>query len=376
MKIGIVTEYYYPLLGGITEHVHNTKTRLQGMGHDVRIITSNNGASAGNGNGSEDHDGADIIRMGRALPVYSNGSFAHMTVGKNLKGRMRSILKTERFDLLHLHSPIVITLPPLAAGEATCPLVGTFHTYFEGSLIYSVLRGRIQKAIVDRLSAQIAVSKTTTDALGRYFDLDARIIPNGVDTDMFSPDAVPLDKFDDGKRNLLFLGRFDPRNGLALMIKAFEIIKRGFPDVRLIVVGSGALGLYYRTLVPAKIRRDVHFEGAVKDKRPAYYARCDVFCSPVMKASFGVTLLEAMASGKPIVATENEGYKELLGSDESMLVPAGDPEAFAQAVIALLKDDGLRRRMGTSGRRKAMRYSWDEVTKEIAACYDEIVKGR
>jgi phosphatidyl-myo-inositol alpha-mannosyltransferase len=375
MKIGIVTEYYYPLLGGITEHVHNTKTRLQAMGHDVRIITSNNGAHGGNGNGGADPGEADVIRIGRALPVYSNGSFAHMTVGKNLKGRMRAILQAEEFDLLHLHSPIVVTLPPLAAGEATCPLVGTFHTYFEGSLIYSILRGKIQKTIVNRLNAQIAVSKTTTDALGRYFDLDAKIIPNGVDTDLFRPEAAPLGKFDDGKRNLLFLGRFDPRNGLALMLKAFEIIKSGFPDVRLIVVGNGPLDFYYKSLVPRRLRRDVYFEGPVKDNRPAYYTRCDVFCSPVMKASFGVTLLEAMASGRPIVATENEGYKELLGPGESILVPARDPKAFAGAVISLLRDDGLRRRMGDNGRRKAMRYSWDVVTQEIAACYDEIVKG-
>ncbi|HVP57614.1 MAG TPA: glycosyltransferase family 4 protein [bacterium] len=373
MKIGIVTEYYYPLLGGISEHVHNTKEKLQEMGHDVKIITSNCSAFGNSKHQFYNPSEPGVLRMGRGVPVYSNGSFAHMTIGTNLAARMRSILDSEKFDLLHLHSPIVVTLPPLAAREAKCALVGTFHTYFEGSLVYSALKHYIQRSIVDRLDGQIAVSKVCTDALGRYFKLRARVIPNGVDTDQFRPDVAPLEEFDGGKLNLLFLSRFDPRNGLALMIKAFELIKADFADVRLIVIGNGPLNFYYRRLVPRELREDVRFEGLSKDKRPAYYASCDVFCSPVMKASFGVTLLEAMASGKPIVATENSGYRELLGPEESILVPPKNPAAFAGAVVSLLKDVKLRREMGQNGRRKAMRYSWDKVTREIATYYDEIL---
>ena len=373
MKIGIVTEYYYPLLGGITEHGYHKKLRLQGMGHEVKVITSNSTVHGSHGCLGDPSFGNEVIRMGRGVPVYSNGSFAHMTIGRNLRGQMRAVLKAEKFDLLHLHSPIVITLPPLALLEAKCPLVGTFHTYFEGSLIYSTLKGYIQKRIVDRLSGQIAVSKTCTEALGRYFTLDARIIPNGVDTDQFSPGVAPVENYDGGKMNLLFLSRFDPRNGLPLMLKAFDLIKAEFPDVRLIVVGNGPLGFYYKRLVPKRLKQDVHFEGLVNHKRPAYYARCDVFCSPVMKASFGVTLLEAMASGKPIVATENEGYKELLSPDESILVRPMDPAAIAEAVLSLLKNDALRQKMGRNGRRKAMRYSWDRVAREISDYYDEIL---
>jgi phosphatidylinositol alpha-mannosyltransferase len=177
-------------------------------------------------------------------------------------------------------------------------------------------------------------------------------------------------------RNLLFLSRFDPRNGLRLMLRAFELVKDTVPDVRLIIVGDGLLKSYYKRFVPRRLARDIHFEGLVTDARASYYASCDVFCSPVMKASFGVTLLEAMASGKPIVATENRGYRELLGPEEGILVPPNDPSAFARSIVKLLADEKLRNGMGANGRRKAVRYSWDMIAREIAGYYDEILNGQ
>ena len=375
MKIGIVTEYYYPILGGITENVHNTKIRLQKMGHEVKVITSNCSPRRFAAYGGRSGEERDIIRLGRTMRVYSNGSFAHMTVGLNLRSRLREILADERFDLLHIHSPAVVTLPVIALFEAQCPLVGTFHTYFENSFVYSLLNGRAQKHL-DRLSGKIAVSRTTVEALEQYFKLNARIIPNGVDTDEFNPAVPPLEKFNDGKKNLLFLSRFDPRNGLRLMLRAFEIVRDEVPDARLIIVGDGPLKSYYQRFVPRGAARDIHFEGLVRDGRARYYTSCDVFCSPVMKASFGVTLLEAMAAGKPIVATENRGYRELLGPDEGFLVPPNDPAAFARAIVKLLKDGELRKKMGASGRQKALRFSWDTIARELAGYYDEILKGR
>lgn len=375
MKIGIVTEYYYPLLGGISENVHNTRTRLEKLGHEVKVITSAHGGSRPGPHAGGARAERGVIRIGRSVPVYSNGSFAHMTLGLGLKGRLRSIFDEERFDLLHLHSPMVPTLPLMALHGSGTPLVGTFHTYFEGSPIYSALNGRLQRA-VDRLDGQIAVSGTCVEALGRYFKLNARVIPNGVDMDEFNPAVAPLEKYADGRSNLLFLSRFDPRNGLHLMLEAFELVKAEFPEVRLIIVGDGPLRRYYRRFVPKRHAGDIHFEGRVRDARARYYASCDVFCSPVMKASFGVTLLEAMAAGKPIVATENRGYRELLDPDVGILTPPGDPAAFARAILTLLRDERMRREMGACGRRKALRFSWDVVVREIVAYYEEILTGR
>jgi phosphatidylinositol alpha-mannosyltransferase len=116
-------------------------------------------------------------------------------------------------------------------------------------------------------------------------------------------------------------------------------------------------------------------ENVCNTKKTLQRAGHDVFCSPVMKASFGITLLEAMAAGKPIVATENTGYKELLSPQEGFLVPQRDPKAFAETILRLIRDERLRRDMGANGRRKALRYSWDTVGSQICAYYAEILGG-
>jgi phosphatidylinositol alpha-mannosyltransferase len=373
LKIGIVTEYYYPLLGGITENVHNTMIRLIEMGHEVKIITSNCSRCTPTNVDSHSLYSPNLIRMGHSVPIYSNGSFAHLTVGIGLRANMRKILEREKFELLHVHSPLVPTLPLIALLEATCCVVGTFHTYFDRNLVYGVLKKVIDKRLLSRLDGQIAVSKSCIEALSRTFKLNARIIPNGVDTRRFSPKVLRLERFDQSKMNLFFLGRLDPRNGLSLMLQAFSILKSEFPRVRLIIAGDGPLRSYYKSLIPRSLAGDIHLVGPILGERTRYYATCDVFCSPVEKASFGVTLLEAMASGKPIVATANHGYKELLGPEEGFLVPPGDPKAFARSILYLLRDEQLRTYMGLNGRIKALRYSWDHVAGDIAAYYEELL---
>jgi len=373
VRVGIVTEYYYPLLGGITENVFNTKKQLKALGHDVTVITSLAHRGMFRVRKSRDVVDPDVVRVGHSVPVYSNGSFAHLSVGVRIRARLRSVFDWGQFDVLHLHSPITPTLPIEALLAATCPTVGTFHTYFERSLAYAVLKNAIQTRALDRMAGQIAVSRNCVDALSRYFTTRAEVIPNGVDVDLFHPDRPPLPIFDDGRPNLLFVGRFDPRNGLALMLRAFAIVRERRPDARLIVVGDGPLSPYYRSMVPPALRDDVHFVGLVRDMRPAYYATCDVFCSPVTKASFGVTLLEAMAAGKPIVATENIGYRELMSPAEGILVPPADPAAFAAAVLRLLDNPALRREIGAAGREKAEAYSWERIGRTIADYYEGIL---
>jgi phosphatidyl-myo-inositol alpha-mannosyltransferase len=372
LKIGMVSEYYFPLLGGMTEHVLNVSNRLARKGFNIKIITSNSDENkipeklTGTA-------GANIIRVGRSVPLYINGSVGRITMGWNLRVRIREMLEEEKFDLLHLHSPTVLTLPVFTLMEANCTCFGTYHTYFDSSMLYSLFRNRVQRMAIDKLAGQIAVSRSCIDAMRRYFTLNPRIIPNGVDVDVFHPNVPPLEKFMDGKKNILFMGRFDPRNGLSLMLKAFIRIREEYSGVRLIIVGDGPFRNYYKNLIPAGLKEDVSFVGRVWEERPRYYATCDIFCSPISKASFGVTLLEAMAAGKPIVATENTGYREVLDGTESLLVPQGDPAAFADSVLHLLRNDSLRAEMGECGRAKALTYSWDSVVDRIVEYYREVI---
>lgn len=371
MKIGIVTEYYYPLLGGISENVHHTATELVSRGHAVTIVSS---TPPGSGLTLPIPNGIPIRRVGRSMKIYGNGAIAHFAIGAHLWRDLRDVLEAERFDVLQLHSPLFFTLPALAVLLGNCPSIGTFHSYFEPSLVYSVFKGVLQKQFVNRLDGVTVVSPSVLSALSRYFELDARIIPNGVDTEMFNPHVPRLARFGPEKRTLLFLGRFDPRNGLPFLLRAFTEVRKRMRDVRLVVVGTGPLESVYTRMVPDELRDDVHFEGPALLNRPSYYASADLFCSPISNASFGITLLEAMACGTPIVATDNVGYRDLLGP-EGLLVPY-DVNAFADAIVQTLADDRLRIAMREAGLRKVEAYSWPSVVSRLLEYVSEVIDSR
>jgi phosphatidylinositol alpha-mannosyltransferase len=372
LKVGIVSEYYYPLLGGISENVHHTATELMARGHAVTIISA---TPRTNGFHLPQPNGIPVKRIGRSIAVYGNGAIAHLAVGAHMWRDMRDVLREEQFDILQLHSPLFFTLPPLAALLGQCPRIGTFHSYFEPTVVYAALKGVLQKQFVNRLDGVTVVSPSVLRALSRYFELDARVIPNGVDTNLFNPNAPRLPRFGPEKRTLLFLGRFDPRNGLPFMLRAFAAVRRRIKDVRLVIVGTGPLEPVYMRMVPEELRDDVHFEGPALMNRPSYYTSADVFCSPISNASFGITLLEAMACGTPIVATDNVGYRDLLGPAEGLLVPY-DVDAFADGIIQMLSDDRLRVAMREAGLRKAEQFSWPNVVTGLVEYFEDVLGGR
>ncbi len=370
MKIALVSEYYYPLLGGITEHVHNLAVALSKRGHDVTVITHNLKPR-------KHHHFPDgpavfpVVRFGKGIPIYSNGSIARITVGKRLASDLGGFFEKEQFDVIHAHSPLTPILPVVALRHSNAPVtVGTFHTYFDRSRGYAWLQ-KMAARHMEMMDGKIVVSQACVDALSRYFKTDYNIIPNGVDPDYFSPGAPGISAFEDGKLNILFVGRFDPRNGLRTMIEAFKIVKAGFDNCRLIVVGDGPLRPYYRSLIGKKLARDIHFAGLINGRRPNYYASADVFCSPCTKASFGVVLLEAMSSAKPIVASDINGYRLVMEDGvQGILVGENEPAAFAEALLRLLRDAELRQHMGSAGRETVLsKYSWDLVAAQVESLY-------
>jgi phosphatidylinositol alpha-mannosyltransferase len=221
-----------------------------------------------------------------------------------------------------------------------------------------------------RLAARIAVSEPVVRAMGRYFDDHWEIVPNGVDTTSFHPNGRrPADALRDGKPRLLFLGRLDPRNGLGTVLKAMPRILDRFPGAQLTVAGDGPLRpMYERQAAPFGDR--VRMLGRIYDERPEHYGTSDLYLCPTNKASFGITLLEAMACGTPLIVSDIVGFRELVdGGQEAVMVPADNPDAWSQTVIELLNDPEKRAAMGMAGRAKAESYSWPEVTERILAIY-------
>ncbi|HYC51435.1 MAG TPA: glycosyltransferase family 4 protein, partial [Gemmatimonadaceae bacterium] len=236
LRVALVSEYYYPHLGGVCEHVHYFAREARRIGHHVDIITSHipgSGAAP-----------PDVIRLGRSVPWYINGSQSRITVGRGLRRQLRDVMRAGEYDLIHVHSPLTPVLPLLAVEEAEVPVVGTFHTYFDRSVGYRIFQKRFQRAL-DRLDAAIAVSQSTIVALERYFDADWTIVPNGVDTSEFRPNVAAQPPVSGDAPIILFLGRFDPRNGLPTLIDAFNRLRGRRRGAKLVIVGDGPLRRRY-----------------------------------------------------------------------------------------------------------------------------------
>ena len=365
LRIAQVTEYYYPHLGGVCEHVHFLAREARLRGHYVDIITSRiDGA----------RDGPNVIRIGQSVPLYCNGSLARFTVGRSLRRRMRDVLAHGRYDIVHVHAPLTPTLPLLAIDEAACPVVGTFHADLDYSVAYAV-GGRFFQRRLSRLAATIAVSRTVIQGHGRYFDADWTLIPNGVDTQFFAPGCPRPSSIRADVPAVLFLGRFDPRNGLSSLIAAFRQVRGRNRPAQLVIAGDGPLRAYYRRM--ANGDGDIAFVGAVLDDRPAFYANSAVYACPTTTGSFGITLLESMACGTAIVCSDIDGFQNVVAHErEALMFAAGDTDALADSLVRILDDEAFRARLGDVGRQRAIAYAWPRVSDKVLGLYASVLGER
>ena len=323
----------------------------------------------------------EVVRLGRAYPFYINASEARLAVGPLLPSAMGRLFSRRAFDVLHVHNPWGVAMPIISImrSQATAT-VGTIHSVVpEGYKLLRLVR-RPLRTVFGRLDARVAVSRAVVDSIQPHFsDLAFEVIPNGVDTDFFSPQAEPLPHLQDGLRNILFMGRFDPRNGLRHMLRAFVLLHERRDDVRLVILGDGPLRSVYQRLVPAGLREHVLFEGRVDRLRPRYLASAEVLCTPCQLASFGMVLLEAMSAGVPVVASRNSGFQLLMkdGVHGRLIDPPDSEPAFATALDELLDDRSLAAQMGTAGRRDVVaRYSWDVVAEQLEQLYKRLLAER
>ena len=382
MRVCIATDYYYPQLGGITEHVHGQALGLAARGHEVTILTGRLVRTPRTADRTARvlaNDAFEVVHMGVAVPLYGNGSQTLHTVIPTGPRGLRRFFERRRFDVVHVHAPYnpsSFMLAPFALPSDTIG-VGTYHSVFTPGRVRDLV-GPATHASLRRLQGHVVVSEACIPPLDHYFpDLRWRVIPNGIDEDHFRPEAEPIEELAAGSGPLvLFVGRFDPRNGLGIMLQAFERLWRARDgDARLCVVGNGPLRAYYERSLPRDVARAVHWAGRVDWDRPRYYASADVFCTPCQKASFGMVLLEAMSCGRPVVASRISGFQLLVqdGSEGLLVDPPDDPVPFASTIGHLLDTPAERVRMGAEGRHTATtRYSWHRVAAELETYYSEL----
>ena len=366
LKIGIVSPYGYPHPGGVNEHVRFTYEALRRKGHDVWIITSKYGRERE----SEGH----VIRLGTGWAAPANGSVGRVTLGLRFKHQAREVLEAHRFDLLHFHEPFVPFLSPTILDQSATTNVATFHAFGGFSPSYWI-GSKVTRPLSAKLHGRIAVSGAAMHFSNRYFPGEYRIIPNGVELERFT-EAEPFEELRDGTLNILFVGRLEERKGLTHLLKAYHRLRKRKVDARLLVVGGGPKEREYRRFVGLRGIRDVEFLGRVSDEEKVrYFASADIFCAPnTGQESFGIVLLEAMAAGVPIVASDIHGFKRVVERNvQGLLVEPRNPGALAAALYRLSSDEDLRHEMGEAGRAKAPEYSWERVTDRIVDYYYEVL---
>jgi len=373
MKIALVSPYDFAHAGGVVNHITNLYQQLTRMGHKVKVIgpASKTITTVGN----------DFIRIGKPRPIPASESIARVPISINLGGDIKRVLDLEKFDIVHLHEPFVPMLcSAVLRFSDTAVNIGTFHAA-DGRPGYNfawpwgrfILHWRRRK-----LHGRIAVSRPAMRYASKYVPGEYTIIPNGTDLKHFHPNVTPIEKFCDGKQNIVFWSRLEPRKGVDYLLPAFQEVKKYIPNSRLIIGGAGTRlrGGYERWVERHGLNNDVLFLGySDYADLPRYLKTADVFCLPATgRESFGISLIEAMAVGRPIVATNIEGYASVVThGEQGLLVPPRNSHALAEALVALLNNQALRRQMGEKGILSAQEYSWDIIANKVVDYYRKIL---
>jgi phosphatidylinositol alpha-mannosyltransferase len=339
------------------------------MGHEVKIIAPASKAVYTLGD--------RFIRIGTPRPIPVSGSIARITTSLRLESQIKEVFEREKFDICHLHEPLMPMLCTTVLRLKRTPMVGTFHA--SGGRPWYTMFSPLAKWYLDRwfrkLDGRIAVSQVALKYINTYFPAEYTIIPNGIDTHHFNSGVKPIEGFNDGKLNILFVGRLEKRKGFNYLLEAYRLIKPEVPDCRLIQVGPGVLlRKKYEKRVNQYALKDVHFTGyATYTDLPRYYNTADIVCFPNTGwESQGIVLLEAMSTGKPIVASAIDGFTSVLTDGvEGIAVPPRNSEKLAEAILKLIRDEKLRREMGSRGKPRAMQYDWPLLAGKLLEFYTE-----
>ncbi len=380
MKICIASDAYYPYPSGVSEQTFYLAKYLRKRGHEVKILTTN----YPNERGVEGHEFEEgVFRVGRVFFLKANKSYATPTIGFGVQKIIKKFLDKENFDILHLHTPI---LPPSVAFYALCaskvPNVAVFHSNtFKPISIGAKIFKKFFKRYQKKINALVAISPNARDCILPYVPGDYKIIPCGIDLEKFNPKVSPLNKFSKIKGpKILYFGRLDRRKGLPELLKSFPLIKKEFKNAVLIVAGRGPLEKKCKKLArKLKILDSVFFEGFIEENKvPSYYASCDVYCSPALGGeSFGIVLLEAMAVGKPVLASKIPGYDFVVKNNfNGVFFNPKDHFDIAKKTIKVLKNKKLRETLSKNALEFSKRYSWDKIALEFESLYFELFKGK
>ena len=368
MRIGLVCPYPWDTPGGVQYHVRDLAETLRGLGHHVEVLTP--------AEREESLPAEHATWAGRAVPVPYNGSMASLQLGPVSATRVRRWLREGHFDVVHVHEPATPSVSLVVCMVATGPVVATHHAATTRSKWLAAV-GPLIRPWLEKISGRIAVSDFARRVQVEHLGGDAVIIPNGVHVAPFAegPSLPGHTRGVDGP-TIGFLGRYDePRKGLPVLLEAMRTVVRRHPGAQLLIAGRGDPEAV-RELVGDDLAPHVSLLGELSEaEKGAFLRSVDVYCAPnLLGESFGIVLIEAMAAGAPIVASDLDAFAAVLEDGAAgVLVRRGDARGLARALSDLLADPERRARLSDTGRRVAAGYDWSVVARRVLAVYETVV---
>lgn len=363
MKIGIVCPYSFASPGGVQAHVQDLARELMRRGHSVSVLAPLDGSEAPSW----------VVDAGRTMAWSYNGSVARLNMGPRALRSVRKWLRQGNFDVVHVHEPITPSIGLLTLLCARSPVVATFHTAQARSIARRAVAGAANLAM-RKLAARIAVSAEAKRTLLRYHGGDASVIPNGVVVADFAT-AQPNPRWQQrpDAPTVVFLGRLDePRKGLAVLAGAVEGVLARHPGARFLIAGRGQATQARASL--AKFGQSVEFLGGVSDaEKNSLLKGATIYVAPQLGGeSFGIVLVEAMAAGTYVLASDIPAFRAVLADGElGGLFPVGESAALTEAICASLDDAAARSAIAKAGHAAAAQYDWGQVTDRIESVYRE-----
>ena len=361
MKIGIVNPYSWDVPGGVGFHIRDLALKFRSRGHDVRVLTP-----------SSSRDLPDwISSAGQSVSVPFNGSVANISVSPAALRRTRRWLADNAFDVVHVHEPVVPSLSMAAAMLSSAPLVGTFHAAL-GRSVSRAIASAPMRLYMERIGVRIAVSEEARRTLIEHHGGDAVIIPNGVETASFRRASTdPRWMATDSRPVIVFLGRLDePRKGLSVFAGAIEGVLDKMPGARFLIAGRGDAPEIRRQV--ARFGDSVSFLGGISDEEKAsLLAGASVYVAPQTGGeSFGIVLVEAMAAGTAVVASDIPAFRAVLEDGRAgVLFETGSSAALVDQLLGLLADKARLEDLSKAGQRASLQYDWEVVADKVFEVY-------
>lgn len=367
MRVGIVVPYSYSFWGGVVEHAEEQARALGELGVETRVMIGRDPPGRLSRllhptAGRFDQPPPNVIPLGRSVITPANHSLANIVLSPSAVTRLQKALVRERFDLLHVHEPLTPTLSVAALASATCPIVATFHA--AGPSRWRGWATSLWGFLLERVDVRIAVSEAAAETARGYAPGDYLVIPNGVRI----PEVVSLDS---RLPHVLFVGRHEPRKGLRVLVRAWPAVHSA-TGARLRVVGADPLAVRYLFVRERICDVGIDLLGSVSaDRLDHELARAKLLVAPSLGSeSFGMVLTRAFAAATPVVASDIDGYRQLVTDRCGSLVPPGDEEALAREIVALLRDEPRRRRAAAAASELAATdYGWPMIAARLRSLY-------